>query len=109
MYYVNKEDFDDVFNLKENINNEFLKIETYNEYFYSVYVNEKLYERFKKILKMAYHPGIDKYIKIIKYTKKNKKDFNHVLEITGVNEISKTIDKEIIENLFKLKNNKNDN
>jgi len=106
MYYVIKDDFDYVFNLKEEIKNDFLKIEIYNEYFYSIEVNEKLYERFKKILKMAYHPGIHRYIKIVKYAKKNNKRFSDVIEITSINEISKSIDKQILENLFKLKNNK---
>jgi len=104
MYYVIKKDFNDVFNLKEDIDNGFLSVRTFDKYYYIVEYNSKLYERFVKILKLAPHPGIHKYIKIIKYSKKYNKGLSYIIEDSLVKELAKEIDKDILNNLYKLKN-----
>lgn len=104
MHYVDKKEFNEIFHLKKLINNDFLKVLAYDEYFYAVHYDEVLYRRFIRILKLSYHPGIDKYIKIIKYCKKHDKGYEEVLSRTLSEELAKSIDKQIVNDLLKMKN-----
>jgi len=113
--YVRIDDFDDEFNLNELINNELLQMVISYEDFYYVTYNEKLYNRLVKISKLSYTDDlkklvysdkIDKYIKIIKYCLKQKYPIEDILTHTLSIEMSKSIDKHIMDNIMSMSSKK---
>lgn len=87
------------------IDNDFIKIESYsnsNKY-YQVYVNYILYERLLKISKFTNNEKYNKIIELVKYCESNKvNDFISVLESELVDELSNSINKNIISNIIKM-------
>lgn len=108
--YVNKKELNDIFKLDGLIKNVILSIENYNDSFYEINYNKKIYERLLKISKLSYtqdikkliyNDTIDFYVKIIKYCEKHKCNYEDIMIEEGVKEITKEIDMIILRNLFK--------
>jgi len=115
MIYVRIDYFNEVFNLKELINNDLLQMVILYEDFYYVSYNEKLYDRLLKISKLSYTDDlkklvysdkIDFYIKIIKYCLKHKYPMEDIITHSLVKEMSNSIDKHILENIIKMSTEK---
>ncbi len=73
------------------------------ENFYRVEVNYALYERYRKIYQITKSDKLRKIFELISFCEKNKVESHDIMEIELSRELSKTINKEIIEQLQKLR------
>jgi len=109
--YVYKKYFDEVFNLTKLIDNELLVIKIYDEEFYNIWYDEKMYDRLFKISKLNYTNEIKKnlytdkiktYLKIIRYSKKNDVPPKDIFASAGARELTRSIDKQILNEVLSL-------
>ena len=91
-------------NLKP-LNNGVIKIYDcpHTDYFYEVKINYKYYNRLVKLNNVFKTKKVDNIIELVEYIKNNDSAFSEVLKYHLSNELSKEIDKQIFENLLKLK------
>ena len=79
--------------------------------FYHIRYDDKMYERFLKISKLSYtnevkmgvyNDKIKKYMKIIKYSIKNKSEMKEIFAAAGAKHLAKDIDKLILSNAMAI-------
>lgn len=85
------------------INNNIIKIISFNENYYTVNINYFLHERYLKLCKITKNKELLDILDIIEICKFNRKCFNEMVEDELVQELSKSIDKQILNELHKLK------
>ena len=97
-FYVHKKHIPNPIN-----NNNIIKIVSFNENYYSVNINYFLHERYLKLCKITKNKELLDILDIIEICKFNRKCFNEMVEDELVQELSKSIDKQILNELHKLK------
>lgn len=83
--------------------NEVIKIETYNENYYQVYINTFLNDRYLKLSKITKNKDVQEILDLVDMCKEHRMGFNELMEDELVQELSRSIDKEIIKNLINMK------
>ena len=102
MFYIDKKNLKREFNLNSNIINNLLRVQIFYKNYYCISYDQKIYDRFIKIMKLAPNKTIDKYIKIIDYSRDHDLNFKDIMSQIGMI----NIDEHIIENVMKLSSKK---
>lgn len=110
MFYIKKIVFYDNFNIKKELINQYLTLKNYNVYgeteikYFEFDYNKKLYDRIKKINNIYDKNNFNhkRYIDIIEFCIKNCHTHDQIIEDMLVDELSKTINQEILEEMKKL-------
>ena len=90
--------------IQEPLKNNIITFNNYNDEYYSITINDKLYERYKKILKVTKDEYLKKVFEQIEICEKNRKDDMMMMESKLIDELSDSINNQIINDLMKLKN-----
>jgi hypothetical protein len=107
MIFINKKEFDDIFNIKKDIDNSFLKIETYHEDYYCITYDKKIYDRLIKLSKISHTDDNNKkYIEIIIYCLENKIELTDIHINLNAKILAREIDRDILRNLMDMSTKK---